>query len=123
MRSAEGKLLVGATELTTENSPERGAAQGKSASSAVVPEALPARLFFLVEPGQSSRFTGRMGRQIDVHNGSTADSPERTPPRVGNRGGHYVSGFCTGSRNRRSQPPFLETGNRLHAEATRVGNR
>ena len=51
MGSAEGKLLVGATELTTENSPERGAAQGKSASCPVEPEALPARLFFLVEPG------------------------------------------------------------------------
>lgn len=50
MGSAEGKLPVPATELTTENGPERRAAQGKSASSTVVPTALPPRLFFLVEP-------------------------------------------------------------------------
>ena len=51
MGSAEGELVVGATELTTENSPECGSAQGKSAPSTVVPEALATRLFFLVEPG------------------------------------------------------------------------
>ena len=50
MGSAEGKLLVGATEVITENSPERSAAQGKSAPSTIVPEALPTRQFFLVEP-------------------------------------------------------------------------
>lgn len=50
MGSAEGKLLVGATESTTKNRPKRRAAQGKPTSCAFVTKALPTRPFFLVKP-------------------------------------------------------------------------
>ena len=84
MGSAEGKLLVPATEFTTENCPERRPAQCESASSTVVPKAPPTGLFCLVEPIQCSRFAGRIRRQTDVQDRSLANFPERTPPALGN---------------------------------------
>ena len=95
MGSAEGKLPVPAGQLTTENGSERRAAQGKSASSTVVPKALPPQSFFLVEPSQGRCFTSRVRRQIDIQHRSTADFPERTPPTLGNRGSHFLSKFRT----------------------------